>query len=371
MMQYAGDRFVERLESRFGRGAAALWIGLGLMAVAAVYARPAVSTISLGNLYAEMAKDPFTLIPGNYVGFRILTPLISYLLGFRGQLIIVTNLLIATSLLVVVFLYFRKTIPNPGDALKGTVVMAFSLVTLTTIYFGGYTDSLTYLIVFLMWLNRKRPWLYYSLFMIGVVNRESLLFLVPWFIFLRWQERRRLWPTLIEGGLGFFVALGCYDLIRLWIAHQGDVTFRVMYYLEPLRADWAHWIKRAYPHWGLGLFSVFKLFWIIPMLAVIDMWRNDKRAEAASMALVFAGVAAQLIVAFDSSRMFTLAFPVMVIALQHMLTTDAFEFRRWFAPLILLNLLVPQLYTAAHIVTIMHSIPGKLMLMYLSASEGW
>lgn len=371
MMSDWANRLVLRTEARFSRGVAALWIALGLMAAAAIYARPAVETVSLGNLYAAMASDPFTLIPGNYVGFRILTPVISYLLGLRGQLVIVTNLMFASALLVLVYLYFRKVAPEPGDAFKSAAVMAFSLVTLTTVYFGGYTDSATYLIVFLMWWNRKRPWLFYALFLLGMINRECMLFLVPWFIFLRWQTRRRLWPTLIESAIGLGAALGLYYLVRLWIASQGPVTFRVLYYLDPLKEDWTHWLERSYPYTGLGAFSAFKLFWIIPVLAAIDLWRNGRRDEVVSMGLVMAGAAAQLVIAFDSSRMFTLAFPVVVIGLQYLLLSGAFEFRRWFGYLILANFFVPQLYTAAHLLTIMQSIPGELFRMYVLGKTGW
>ena len=101
------SQIIEKSENRFGRIPFALLVALLLMILAAIYVRPALETVVLGNAYAELASDPFSENP-NVVGFRILTPLISYVLGLRGQLIIVTNLLFAFAFLAAVYLYFRK-----------------------------------------------------------------------------------------------------------------------------------------------------------------------------------------------------------------------------------------------------------------------
>jgi hypothetical protein len=358
------------LEARFGR-AAAVCAALGLLVAASLYVRPAVQTVALGNLYARMAGDPFTLIDGSYVGFRILAPLLSWLLGFRGQLIIVFNLLTAFVLLVLVYVYFRRRSPNPVDALFATAVVAFSLVTLTTIYYGGYTDSLTYLIVFLMWWARKKPVAFYFLFMLGMLNRECMLFLMPWFFFLRWESRASFWKTAVEAGVGFALALVPYYFVRQWIAAQGEVPFRAMYYLQPLLENPFYWLLKSYPHSGLGLFTVFKLLWVIPLVAAVGLWRDGERREVYSMAILLAGTSAQLILAFDSSRMLTLCFPVVLIGLVYLFRTNAFSFRGWAVPLLLGNLLVPQLYTAGHTVEIMSSVPGNLLLMILGVKDGW
>ncbi len=364
------DRFADWLEDKSGH-VAGIWVALGLIAAAAIYVRPAINTISLGVLYGRMADDPFTLIDGNYVAFRILTPLLSYLLGFRGQLIIITNLLVACTLLALVYTYFRSRTSRPGDALFAVAVMAFSLVTLTTIYYGGYTDSLTYLIVFLMWWTRRRPVWFYSLFMVGMLNRECMLFLVPWFVFLRWEERGSLGKTLAEAAIGIGLALMPYYFVRQWIAAQGEVPFRAMYYLKPLLDNPLYWLRRSYPYCGLGLFTVFKVFWIIPLMAGLAMWRSGERRQVMSMLLLLGCAFSQLVIAFDSSRMLTLAFPVMLIGLLYLFKTDSYNFRTWAGYLFVGNLLVPQLYTAANTVEIMYSLPGNILMLLLKDKVGW
>lgn len=364
------DKAVGWLEERSGK-LAGLWVALGLMMAAAVYVRPAVKTIALGVLYGRMAEDPFTVIDGNYVAFRILTPLLSYLLGFRGQLIILTNLLTATALIYLVYIYFRARAPRPGDALYAAAVMAFSLVTLTTVYYGGYTDSLTYLLLFLMWWLREKPVAFYLLFMLGMLNRECMLFLMPWFVFLRWECRKNLGFTLVEAMVGFCLALAPYYLVRHWIGSQGEVPFRAMYYLQPLLDDPFHWLRQSYSNWGLGLFTTLKLFWIVPLLAVIGLWRARERRQVVSMLLLIGCVFSQLIIAYDSSRMLTLAFPVVLIGLTYLLRTNAYDFRRWAGFLLLANFLVPQLYTAASTIETMYSLPGNILMLLLLGKVGW
>ncbi|MFZ1682963.1 MAG: hypothetical protein WAU88_02425, partial [Candidatus Zixiibacteriota bacterium] len=155
------DTRITALEVKYGpRGLAAILSGL-LMLAAAIYCRPALTTSSLGSKYALLAQNPFATDP-NPVAYRVLTPLLSYCLDLRGELIIVTNLIIATLFVYLIYRYFRQTSPRPGDALIAAAVIASSLVTLSTLYYGGYCDSMTYLIIFLMWRARKKPHFFYA-----------------------------------------------------------------------------------------------------------------------------------------------------------------------------------------------------------------
>ena len=358
-------------EGRFGKRSAGLGISLVLMVIAGLYVRPAVKTVALGVHYGRMAEDPFAFIPGIAVVFRILTPLISYLLGFRGQLIIITNLLMAAALLVLVYHYFRSRTPQPGDALYAAGVMAFSLVTLTTVYYGGYCDSLTYLIVFLMWWLRSNRPVFYLLFFLGMLNRECLLFLIPWFAYLHLCECRCKWRGLLELVIGLGIALGLYYVYRSWIGSHGEVPFRARYYLEPLLEDPLHWIRYSYVYWGTGFFSVFKLLWCLPLVAGVSMWRNVLRRELFSMVLVSACAISQLVIAYDTSRMLTLSFPVVLVALLHLFKTNAFGFRGWAGYVLVGNFLVPQLYTASRYVEVMYSTPGNIIMLLLFRKDGW
>ncbi|MCX6827188.1 MAG: hypothetical protein NTV06_07990, partial [candidate division Zixibacteria bacterium] len=315
----------------------------------------------MGKYYAQMATHPFAFDPSNRVPHRILTSLISYLLGFRGKLVIITNLIFATILIHVIYLYFRTNASRPGDAFWAAGTITFSLVTLTTIHYGGYNDSLTYLIIFLMWQFRSRKFLFYLLFFLGLLNRESIAFLVPWFTYLSISEtaekRRRIVDTII--GLG--VSFGLYFLFRHWITWHDSIQYSMQYYLEPLWRNPLAWLRQSYSHIGLGYFTVFKALWIFPIAAVISLWKMKKWDQIISIGLITAGSFAQLLFAYDSSRMLTLGFMVIIISLLHLFRENPFQFRRWIGAIFLFNLMVPQLYTAAKITDIMHSLPGYLI----------
>ena len=107
------------------------------------------------------------------------------------------------------------------------------------------------------------------------------------------------------------------------------------------------------------------------MAAAVSLWQRGDRKTVIGMLLFFGGAASQLIIAYDTTRMLTLSFLVMIIALEHFFRTDAFEFRRWAPWLFLFNLLIPQLYTAAQIIEIMKSTPMDLLQMILHGTPYW
>ena len=357
------NNIAEAVEDRLGRSGSALIFALLFMMMAAILVRPAIHTQALGNIYAQMASDPLSSSGKNVLGFRVLTPAISWALHLRGQLIIVTNLIFAYLMLAAMYLYFRNRSLPGGDALFGVAVMAFSLPTLYTLKDGGYTDAATYFLIFLMWWFRKHRAVFYLLFLLALLNRESVIFLVPWFVLVHYQDTRRFRKWLPDTLIGYSCAIGLYLLFRHFMAERVAVAYTAEYYLEPLLDDPFHWIKHAYPFQVLGLFTVFKLMWIFPVLAAVHMWQERRRGLVLSLVVLMLCVSAQLVVAFDSSRMLTMGFLVMVISLVYLFRTGAFEFRRWAFPVLFLNLLIPQLYTASHAVEMWRSLPETIVRM--------
>ena len=363
-------RNVSSLEKAIGTTATSGILGLVALALAGIYVRPAVVAKHLGTWYVKMAADPLSS-PEYIVGHRILTPVISWALGLRGELMIITNLMFTVLLLGLVYHYFRVRFKNdPADALTALAIITFSMVTFSNIYYAGYTDALTYVIVFSMYRFRNNPWALYPLFLAGLLNRESILFLVPWYLFLVWQDRPSKARKILEPMVGFGAALLVYSVFRYWMMLLGDQYMGYDYYIVPVFKDLFYWIKQAYPYQGLGLFSVFKILWVIPALALHSMWRKKLRSGIASLLILAICTGAQLMIAFDSSRMWCMAFPVMIISLEYLYRSNEYQLRHWIGWLLVGNLLVPQLYTAFSMVEVMHSIPGRLFLMYLKGT-GW
>jgi hypothetical protein len=349
------NRCILRGEERVPAWLFGLLVALALLAAACLYVNPARRCLTLGVSYAELARHPFSLSPDSPVGYRRLTPAISYCLGLRGEGIILTNLLIALALLYAVYRWARRTLPQPGDAFFAAAFLAFSMPVLSTISFGGYCDALTYLLAFLMWRARRRSWALAGLLFLGLLNHESTTFLIPWFIFLR--------ATETDGGkrglgvqIGYIaLAVALYAGYRHLITQQGPSTMTPGFYLGPIKHDLLYWVRPAAANWPIGLFSVFKLLWVLPILAAVASRREGGRSLFRSQVLLLCCAAAQLFLAYDTTRLLTLAYPVMVFSLAYLFARDVFGIRRWAGWLLLANLAVPQFHTAGRIVAVLYS----------------
>jgi len=244
-------------------------------------------------------------------------------------------------------------------------------VTLTTIYYGGYCDSLTYLLILLMWIHRAKLPLVALWFFLGLLNRESVAFLVPWFAFVYWTETPKKSKAVIEVIFWFGVAFGVYYLSRVWIDSFKDVNYDAEFYLKPLSNDFLAIFKRSYDYQWLGFFSVFKLFWIIPLMALYSFWIEKNFRTIFSMALLIVCVWSQQLIAYDSSRLMTMVFPIMIIALLEILKDNTFGFRSWAVLILIFNFLVPQLYTAAQIIEQMQSTVANVIDILFFGRPGW
>jgi hypothetical protein len=364
------DALTTRAEARLGAWRWTALLSLLLLGAAALYVRPAVEPQWLGRLYAKLSLDPLAFDSTNPVSFRILTPLISYLLGLRGSWIIVTNLIIAAVFLGAVAAYFRQHAPRPADSAVAALTMTFSLVTLTSVYSGGYCDSLTYLIIFSMWWLRGRSLIFFGLFFLGLLNRETIAFLVPWFAWVSVAEAQRKARKAIAHAAGYAIALGAYFLFRAWVAESTEVRYDLGFYLNPLLADPLGIFRSTAGVQAIGLFSVFKLLWLIPAVAAASLWKRKQRASVAGLFVLLFFTWTQMFFAWDTSRYFTLGFMVMIVSLEHLFATDAYRFREWVVWLIVLNLAVPQL-AVTRIVTPMHSLIGNAILVAFFGKPVW
>jgi hypothetical protein len=335
------------------------------MALAAVSVRPGSEPVELGRLYADLSLDPLAFDRASPVGFRILTPLLSWALGLRGAAIMWTNLGLATLLLGLVFVGFRRRAPRPGDALLVAASLAFSLVTLSTVFSPSYCDPATYLAVLGLWWLRERRVAFFAVFLLGLLNRESIAFLVPWFAFveLGQSERKARSAAIQLAGYGLVFAL--YFGFRAFVAARTEVAFDLAYYLGPLRDDPLHYLRMTAGRQAIGWFSVFGWLWAIPGAAIFSMWRRGDRLGVASLLVLGVVTGSQLVFAYDTSRLLTLGFVGMIVAFEDLCEHDALRFRDWLPWLLLLQWVTPHVRTAQQRVWVMDSLPGWLLHEWL------
>lgn len=338
----------------------ATWPLLGalFLGLAAVYLPPSLSPIYLGEHYAEQSRNPFAFSGRSPIGFRILTPAVAWLVGLRGELLIVANWVIAIAFLTAVGRHFRRTAKRPADALLAVAILASSTVTLGSVLWGYYCDSTTYLLVFGMWLMRGRL-IFHALFLLGLLNHESVAFLAPWFVVLTLVERRPLAPALRVQALGFAVAFAIYFGFRAFVASRMYVGFDLEYYFAPLReGPLAVWRLTSGTQL-LGFLSVFKALWLVPVAAAVLAVRRQQWESLASWLVLLACVWAQLLFAYDTTRIFTLAFPLMIVALDALYRTGDFGFRRWLPALVVANLAIRPFFAVKQAVWVPDSLPVR------------
>jgi hypothetical protein len=347
------DSLLCEQEERWPGETPALTITALLMAAAVTYVWPRWLVDSQGPFYAQLSRAPFNAPVDHWFPHRILTPLISYLFGLRGDAIMVTNLIIAFAFIFLVYRYFRKNIGNRGYALLGAAILAFSLPTLNTFFNSAYCDSLTYVLLLLQWEYRKKRLWFYLLFFLSLLNRESVLFFVPWMAYVRLEDQgSSLRARFMDTILGFGITLGLYTLFRLWVASDHTVPFSTAYYITPLLHDPTYWIRESGHKW-IGLFSVFKSLWIVPLVAGYFMWKERARRLVISMILLLLCTLLQYVIAYDSSRIMTQGFLIMIVSFEYLALTNRLQFQIWIGPVFLLNLFLPQTYTAGNKVVYM------------------
>ncbi|MFH1686324.1 MAG: hypothetical protein ABIE70_02230 [bacterium] len=342
-----------------------LWVptlSLVLLLGACFYVRLDTVCVHHGAFFAGMTADPFTFSGSNPVACRILTPVLSYLIGLRhGSQICLTNLIIAGSLLGAVYTYFKREAVRPGDAFVATVAIASSLVVLSIMGSPGYTDVTSYLLIFLMWWQKSRRWLFYGLFLLALLNHEWVLFMLPWLVFVSTEDCRSKPKLVVEMTIGFGLPVLAYYCFREWVTSQQELKFTVDFYLKPFLSHPFRDFLLTLPYHSLGWFSVFKAMWIVPVVALTHAWSSGSRRTSMSIMLLLASSWAALAVARDTSRMFTLGFMVMPVALQYLFQTGARRFHSWILWVLLLNLIIPQFVNSGHIMVVWNSVSTHIV----------
>lgn len=352
---WAIDRALLFLEDKLTLFGASLLLAVALMTTAMLYVRPALSSSFHGIYYAQLAAHPFQAANPN--AYRLLTPLVAYLLGLRGDRIIILNLLVALVLLLVVYYHSRRRMKYaPGLALATAAMLAFTMPTLFTIYYGGYTDSTSYLLILLMLVCGRSPALFWLLFLLGLLNRESVVFLLPFFALWHWRSLESPKIFVRSVLVGPAVALVLYALFRAAINSQGAVLHSGAFYFEPLMKDPLYWLRQVARGYPLGFFSAFKLFWVLPVAALVLALRTRAYLMAALVVAPVLFSAAQSFIALDTSRMLAMAFPSLLVSV--MVLREKIGERRLATFMLLIalfNFALPQVYVTSNDVTLMYS----------------
>jgi hypothetical protein len=321
-------------------------VALLLLAIAAIYVTPSFHVVNNGTSFANLANNPFDRT-SNMFGNRILSPLLAYWLGLRGQKFIYFPLLVTIIFLSAIFCHFRRQGHEPVGATLASSVIAFSSPVLFLLHFQGYTDVLTHLLLFWCYVLRKSRIIWMIPLSLSFLNHEATIFSMPWVVFLRTRYTGVAFFSKL--GMLYFVsdlALSALAITPLQLLKHfwplQNVQLSSAFYLGYLQTMWQFIFRFA----GFGIFEAFKLFWFLPIFALAAAPRGTKISLLIVLLLMCGAGVGQLAVSHDISRHVGHAFPIVLYSMEILLRRKDWGSRliECLAILILLNFLVPQYY---------------------------
>lgn len=99
----------------------------------------------------------------------------------------------------------------------------------------------------------------------------------------------------------------------------------------------------------------------MPAAAAVFAVRRRLWGSLATWLVLLVCVWAQLLFAYDTTRIFTLAFPLMIVALEMLYEHEAFGFRRWLPALVLLNLAIRPFFVVKQNLLVPDSVPARTL----------
>jgi len=333
-----------------------LLVGLAALAAGSLAVPPARPPLgALGAGYAALASAPFGH-DANPAPARILTPLVSWLVGLRGDRVTVTVLIACCALPI---LAARWAVARGGGAAGAGLAagcLTTTLVVRTSLHCGAYPDVVTYLGLFGVWAWRARPRLASACWLGALLDHERALALGPWVVATLWlaaadQPPRRRWAWL-----GPLLAGAIWLVVHAVLESRRPAELAAGSYLGPLLADPLHNLRPYGLRPLVGFYSALQWVWLVPFVwAVRVLRRRDWRTVGVGCGLPVLGAAAAMLVAYDWSRMATLAFPCLLPALADGLESGSARARRALAAVLVVQALWPQTFTAWFIVETMRA----------------
>ncbi|MBI2570384.1 MAG: hypothetical protein HYV63_25575 [Candidatus Schekmanbacteria bacterium] len=346
-------------EARLGLWGAAMLVGVFLLGICTIYVTPATQTVNHGALFESMSVDPFDFSRDNRVQLRILTPLVAHILFFRGPLYIFFPILVSIAFLGCVYAHFRREEFSHLESLGASAMIAFSTTLLFTLHFQGYTDTTSYVLVWLCLTSRSIV-VNAILFSLALLNHESNLFCFPFLVYRPWEKEYGI-RRAIQFLLLMLIACIPAQLYRSYVLSHADVMLTTSAYIKFERI--LHSIGMVSRLLTIGIFESFRAFWIVPVFAVITLLRKRIFDMAFWICLVIACASLQLLIATDTSRLLGLAFPAVLFGAKEIKKhAPDIPFERCLWVLIIGNFIIPIYYVGQDALYPFLPLPISLLL---------
>ncbi len=313
-------RALERLIDRHGLTRAGLIVAGIMLVLAMVYVRPSFpffpdALVGGSKYYAEIAKDPFNYDWQSHpTGYRILVPLIAYMIGLGGDGITFVNLAFIFLLIFSIFIVSIKEGCSALLAFAVTAIVTTSAPVLYNLFDLWNTDAARCLAMVLMFAFRRQPLVFWAIYVLSVFIQEGSATQLAFFLLLQYMNRESTLKFFVWAVLGVGVMLAAYLPFYWQAAPDGGQPLLTAKLLSGDLAS-IFWYPRAWA-WSAydGLFSSLKLGWLIIALAFYFMLKERDWWNAVLIFSPAIGIAAVLLYGGDMTRYAIFAFISVMLA---------------------------------------------------------
>lgn len=307
------DGAFARLEARLSVFGVGVVCAFGLLCAALVSITPSNSTFSVNPRnshaagYAYLSENPFDT--GHELYGRVITPFIAHYLGLTGERWIYVPLIVGVLFLALVYRYVRGEGAAPTLSLAMAAMVAFSGAITTTLHIGGFPDTTSY--VCLVWSLVLIRTAFWGLpFAVALLNHETGLMFLPMFLALSFVATRslprRLWVvrTVVPAASALLIFAGWRYAIRGTGAYSATGT-----YVNAINVT--AFVNNVL-NIPVGMFMALKLFWVIPLFALLISIAKRSFTAAFIIMSVLLGIAGAVLLASDTSRLASYGFMIAV-----------------------------------------------------------
>jgi hypothetical protein len=334
------DGRIGDLEARSGRFAVAIGLAIACQACSLFLYSPPFGDLQprLWGSYGPLCADPFTRSPiwEAQTRHRILAPLIAYGLGLRGTSGAAVPVLANTAFLALLYILLRRSLPA-GRAAMSVLLMATTLVVITSQTWLGYPDSLGHLGL-LICLSTRPIWPLIPCLLLMMLAEERSLVAAPLIVlwhFLREPPDER-WSRAVLRSISVIAALALWLMAYQWMKEAFLIRFTAQDAHIGLGVIQANIF--AIPG---GYYYALRSAWLLPIMLATVWWRRRPIQLGAFLAATAVALIAVLIVD-DLSRAMAFSFPAVLIALVELERQEGQALGYWLRAALFLNLFTPQ-----------------------------
>lgn len=330
--------FLLRNESRFGLPFSSVIIATIMFGLAMLYVQPVLTVAFHGIQFSALSEDPFDLSTANALRYRILGPLLGYLLFLRGEYFFILPLLATWAFPGIVYFCYRKKNLDAIDAFFLTCFVSFSCILLLPIVAPAYTDIFTWIFIFLAFhFIEKIPFsaLFASL---ALLNHESSFVMVPALVVFSYYKNKDALPKIL---IFFLLACAPHLLYRSYVHFNSETTYDLSFYLS--KSNVIFTMTKLVLFGPAAFFYAFKLWWIFPVYMVALTGYQKNYFQFIIQFLILGAALSLVIIGYDYTRMLVIAFPAVLLSYEWLMKKyDIEKFRKFTFIMILMNFLILQ-----------------------------